>query len=199
MIVGLPSSRLKGLGAIVTISEVDPVEGVEAAMDGFRVSSMEEAAHEADMIITATGCKDVVSSHIIDLLKDGCIIANSGHFDNEIDVEYLRTFPSFNAREHVSGYKLGDRTIYLLSDGRLVNLAAGQGHPVEIMDMSFAIQAAGAEYIAVNASDLPWEVITFPRELDERIARLKLGHMGCSVSDLTEEQIRYLSSWEDGT
>jgi len=151
------------------------------------------------MIITATGCKDVVTKDIIGNLKDGCILANSGHFDNEIDTGHLRILPSFKAREHVTGYRVGDRTIYLISEGRLVNLAAGQGHPVEIMDMSFAIQAAGAEYIAINGKDLPWEVIDFPRELDEKIARLKLQHMKYSVSDLTPEQLEYLSSWQDGT
>ena len=191
--------RLKGLGANVTVSEIDPVKGVEAAMDGFRVLSLKIAAPEADMIITATGCKDVVTKDIIGNLKDGCILANAGHFDNEIDTGHLRTLPSFKAREHVTGYRVGDRTIYLISEGRLVNLAAGQGHPVEIMDMSFAIQAAGAEYIAINGKDLPWEVIDFPRELDEKIARLKLQHMKYSVSDLTPEQLEYLSSWQDGT
>jgi len=191
--------RLKGLGANVTVSEIDPVKGVEAAMDGFRVLSLESAAPDSDMIITATGCKDVVTKDIIGTLKDGCILANSGHFDNEIDTEHLRTLPSFKAREHVTGYDNGKGTIYLLSEGRLVNLAAGQGHPVEIMDMSFAIQATGAEYIAINGKELPWEVIPFPEELDERIARLKLQHMGYSVSDLTPEQLEYLSSWQDGT
>ncbi|MBN1390775.1 MAG: adenosylhomocysteinase [Candidatus Thermoplasmatota archaeon] len=191
--------RLKGMGANVTVSEVDPVKGVEAAMDGFRVLPLEKAANEANMVITVTGCRNVVSADIIDLLPDGCVLANSGHFDNEIDVAHLRSFPSFRAREHVTGYRMGDRTLYLLSEGRLVNLASGQGHPVEIMDMSFAIQAAGAEYISANGKGLPPEVIPFPPELDKKIARLKLFNMGYSVSELSEEQRIYLSSWQEGT
>jgi len=191
--------RLKGLGANITVSEVDPVKGVEAAMDGFRVRDLSDSCTEANMVLTATGCKDVVSRDIINKLPDGCILANSGHFDNEIDVRYLETFPSFRAREHVKGYKLKDKTVYLLSEGRLVNLASGQGHPVEIMDMSFAIQAAGAEFIAMNGRDLPKEVIRFPEGLDQRIAFLKLQNMGYSTAELSEEQKRYLSSWEEGT
>jgi adenosylhomocysteinase len=191
--------RLKGMGANVTVSEVDPIKGVEAAMEGFRVMDILSAAPKADMIITATGCKDVVNRDVIDLLSDGCILANSGHFDNEINVAYLRDHETFRARDHVEGYKLGRRTIYLISEGRLVNLASGQGHPVEIMDMSFAIQASGAEYIAINGRDLPNEVIRFPVELDRRIARLKLIDMGYSTGKLTKEQESYLCSWEEGT
>ncbi|MFW3145804.1 MAG: adenosylhomocysteinase [Thermoplasmatota archaeon] len=193
------ASRLKGMGANVTVSEVDPVRAVEAAMDGFNVQSLELSAPSANMIITATGCKHVVSSEVIDNLPDGCLLANSGHFDNEIDVGYLRTLPSFAAREHVTGYHLGEKTLFLLSEGRLVNLAAGQGHPVEIMDMSFAIQAAGVEIIALKGRELPPEVIPFPVELDQRIARLKLTSMNYSTSTLTEDQKKYLESWTEGT
>ncbi|MEA3558156.1 MAG: adenosylhomocysteinase [Candidatus Thermoplasmatota archaeon] len=191
--------RMKGMGARITISEIDPVKAVEASMDGMAVSSLEEHAEKADIVITATGCKDVISGNIIDKLKDGCIVANSGHFDNEIDVSYLQSFPSFKAREYVTGHRIKDRTVYLLSEGRLVNLASGQGHPVEIMDMSFAIQASGAEYIAQKGKDLPGKVIDFPEDLDESIARLKLEADGSTITTLTPEQEKYLSSWDEGT
>lgn len=189
--------RLKGLGAVVTISEVDPIKAVEAAHDGFNVRSLKEAAPEADMIITATGCKNVVSKEIIQNLKDNCTLANSGHFDNEIDVSYLGNFPSRRTREHVETFDLEGKRINLLSEGRLVNLAAGQGHPVEIMDMSFAIQMAGAEMIAKGG--LLKGLIDFPDELDRNIALIKLRSMGATIDTLTEEQKEYLTSWEEGT
>ncbi|MFO8051847.1 MAG: adenosylhomocysteinase [Thermoplasmatota archaeon] len=191
--------RMKGMGACVTVSEIDPVKAVEASMDGMKVCSLKDHASKADMVITSTGCKDVVSREILDELKDGCILANSGHFDNEIDTEYLNGLPNYTAREHVTAHELNGNTIYLLSEGRLVNLASGQGHPVEIMDMSFAIQAAGAEMIASEGAELPRSVIDFPRELDEKIARLKLELDGRSLSTLTREQAEYLSSWQEGT
>ncbi len=194
--------RLKGMGAIVTVTEVDPVKAVEAVMDGFRVRRMEDASRTASLIITATGCCDIVGENIIKCLPDGCILANSGHFDNEIDVSYLRrTAVSVKrSRRHVEDLHMPDgRRLHLLSEGRLVNLAAGQGHPVEIMDMSFAIQAAGAELIAIDGSKLPKDVVPFPEELDRRIAVLKLSAMGHSIDVLTSEQERYLTSWEDGT
>lgn len=189
--------RMKGLGANVTITEIDPVKAVEAAHDGFKALKMMDASKDADIIITATGCKDVVSSDIIDNLKNGCILANSGHFDNEIDTSYLNTFNKTRAREHVETFDILDKKIHLLSEGRLVNLAAGQGHPAEIMDMSFAIQASGAEKIAINS--YPPGVIDFPEELDEKIAKIKLETMGLDIDILTEEQREYLSSWEEGT
>jgi adenosylhomocysteinase len=189
--------RLKGLGAVVTISEVDPVKAVEAVHDGFNVKSLKEAAPEADMIITATGCKDVVNREIIRDLKDNCTLANSGHFDNEIDVSHLRKFSSCRTREHVETFDINGKRINLLSEGRLVNLASGQGHPVEIMDMSFAIQMAGAEMIARGG--LPKGVIDFPDELDRKIALIKLRSMGATIDTLTDEQKDYLSSWEEGT
>lgn len=193
------AQRMKGMSARVTVSEVDPIKAVEASMDGMGVSSLIDHAARADMVITATGCKDAVSREAIDRLKDGCLLANSGHFDNEIDTDYLSGFPSFQAREHVTGYEMKDKTLYLLSEGRLVNLASGQGHPVEIMDMSFAIQAAGAELIAMKGRELQNKVISFPRELDERIARIKLEASGSTLSRLTEDQVQYLSSWQEGT
>ncbi len=189
--------RMRGMGAIVTITEIDPVKAVEAAHDGFEVRSMKEAAPYADMVVTATGCKDVIDRDVIGKLKDGCTLANAGHFDNEIDVEYLRNYPYTRTREHVESFVISGKKIHLLSEGRLVNLASGQGHPVEIMDMSFAIQMSGAEIIAKGG--LQPGVISFPRELDERIAQIKLKTMGSTLDVLTEEQRRYLSSWEEGT
>ncbi len=189
--------RMKGMGAMVSIAEVDPIKAVEAVHDGFAVQKLLDLAKDADIIVTSTGCRGVVSRDIIDELKDGCILANSGHFDNEIDVAYLDTFEKERAREHVHSYRVKGKRVYLLSEGRLVNLASGQGHPVEIMDMSFAIQAAGAELIATREF-LP-AVVEFPRSLDERIASLKLATMGFEVDSLSDEQKEYLTSWEEGT
>lgn len=189
--------RLRGMGAMVSVTEIDPVKAVEAIHDGFPVRKMLDLAPNAELIITATGCKDVVSNEVIDNLKDGCILANSGHFDNEIDTRYLETFAGKKVREHVTMYEVGGRSVNLLSEGRLVNLASGQGHPVEIMDMSFAVQAAGAEMIAT--CDLKSGVIDFPEELEDRLANLKLASMGFYVDILTDEQRKYLSSWEEGT
>jgi adenosylhomocysteinase len=189
--------RMKGLGANVTITEIDPVKAVEAAHDGFKAFRMIDASKDADIIITATGCKDVVSKEIIDKLKTGCILANAGHFDNEIDTTYLNTFTKERTREHVETFDVRDKKIHLLSEGRLVNLAAGQGHPAEIMDMSFAIQASGAEMIAINSYQPG--VIDFPEELDEKIAKIKLETMALDIDILTEKQREYLSSWEEGT
>lgn len=193
--------RLNGLGANVTVCEVDPVKAVEASMDGFRVLPMEKACLDAGMIVTATGCKDVIGRNVIPLLPDGVILANSGHFNNEIDLESMESMSDGirNSREFVDTYTLPGRSVHVLSKGRLVNLVAGQGHPVEIMDMSFAIQAAGAEMIAVKGAGMKNEVIRFPRELDEDIARLKLEALGYSIDELTEDQIEYLNSWEEGT
>jgi adenosylhomocysteinase len=189
--------RLKALGANVTVTEVDPIKAVEAAMDGHRVRTMANAAPKADLIVTATGCRDVVGGRILDRLKDGCMLANAGHFDNEIDVGYLRGHPSFRARNNVEGFRFSDRTLFLLAEGRLVNLVAGQGHPVEIMDLSFSLQAAGAEHLVAN--DLQIGVHPLPDAIDRRIALIKLKAIGCGLDVLTEEQQRYLSSWDDGT
>ena len=193
------SMRLKGMGANITVTEIDPVKGVEAVMDGFRVLPMEEACLDANLIITATGCKDVVPRQVIDKLPDGCMLANSGHFDNEIDTAYLEEHESSEARSEVTAYDINGRTVYLLSRGRLVNLVAGQGHPVEIMDMSFAMQALGCELIVRKASELPADVIPFPHDLDDEVARIKLSSIGYSIDELTDEQRIYLGSWEHGT
>ncbi len=193
------SMRFKGMGANVTVTEIDPIKGVEAVMDGFRVMPMEGACLDADLIITATGCRDVVPRQVIEKLPDGCMLANSGHFDNEIDTAYLEEKESFEARSEVTAYDINGRTIYLLSRGRLVNLVAGQGHPVEIMDMSFAMQALGCELIAERGSEMEKEVVPFPHELDEEVALIKLSSIGYSVDELTDEQRIYLDSWEEGT
>jgi adenosylhomocysteinase len=191
------SLRLKAMGANVTVTEVDPVKAVEAAMDGHRVRTMADAASEADLIVTATGCRDVIHRDIVDLLKDGCMLANAGHFDNEIDVGYLREHSPFQARTNVEGFSFGDRNVFLLAEGRLVNLVAGQGHPVEIMDLSFSLQAAGAEHLLTN--DLPVGVYPLPEEIDRKVAVIKLQALRAGLDVLTEGQKRYLSSWDEGT
>ena len=193
--------RLKGLGGRVTVCEVDPVKAVEASMDGFGVAKMEDACVDAGLIITATGCKDVVHRDIFPLLPNGVILANSGHFDNEIDIESLQEISesSQKSRKDVKTYTIQGRSIHVLAEGRLVNLAAGQGHPIEIMDMSFALQAAGSEMIATKGHSLPKEVIPFPPEIDKRVADLKLESMGYSIDELSEDQKIYLNSWEEGT
>ncbi len=196
------AARMKGMGAVVRIAEVDPIKAVEAVMDGFTVGKAEEICRDANIIITSTGCKSVICGPIIDVLQDGCILANSGHFDNEIDVRYLEGISggAVRSREHITSYRLPDgRTIHLLSEGRLVNLAAGQGHPVEIMDMSFALQAAGAETIATKGRSLGRVVLPLPPEIDRRVAFLNLESMGYSLDELTSEQEEYLRCWEEGT
>ncbi|MCD6461504.1 MAG: adenosylhomocysteinase [Thermoplasmata archaeon] len=194
--------RARGMGARVAVCEVDPVKAVEARMDGFDVLPMAEAVEDADFLVTATGCAGVVSSEHFKRIKDGCVLANAGHFDNEVDKEALSSLARERrrVREFVDRYVLGDgRRIDLLAEGRLVNLAVGQGHPVEIMDMSFAIQALCAAHVVSHAGELEPGVHPVPREIDERVARLELDAMGVSIDTLTEEQRRYLSSWREGT
>lgn len=196
------ATRASGMGANVIITEVDPVRALEAVMDGFRVMKITQAVKIADILITATGDKHVVSKEIIEHMKDGAILANTGHFDVEIDVAYLektakskRTIrPSLEEYVLKSGKKL-----YLLAQGRLVNLSAAEGHPAEVMDMSFANQALAAEWLVKNKSTLENKVYVLPKELDERIAKLKLEAMGISIDTLTAEQKKYLSSWTEGT
>jgi len=193
--------RMRGMGANVIVTEVDAIKAIEARMDGFRVMRMIDAIREADFVITATGMKDVVREEHILAAKNGCILANSGHFDNEIskrDLERLSRRKR-KVREYVEEYEIGEKKIYLLGDGRLINLVAGQGHPVEIMDMSFAIQALTAEYIAKNHRHLENKVYPVPTEIDYYVARLKLKAMGIEIDALTEEQRRYLEEWEEGT
>ncbi len=194
--------RAKGMGADVTVTEVDPIRAIEARHDGFAVKPMVEAAKEADIIVSATGCKDVVTASDLKVMKDGCVLANSGHFDNEISKEALRKMSTKHrrVRESVEEFALKNgRKVYLLADGRLVNLAAGQGHPVEIMDMSFAIQALCLEYLDFSGQTLEPDVYDVPDHLDDLVARLKLETMGIRIDRLTKEQQTYVRSWKEGT
>jgi len=195
------AARAKGLGANVIVTEVDPVKAIEAAMDGFRVMPMAEAVTVADFIVSATGVKDIVTEPHFSSMKDGCVLANAGHFDNEVSKTDLeRIGKRRRVREFVDEYALPDgKRLYLLAEGRLVNLAAGQGHPVEIMDMSFAIQALCAEHLARHATSLPKQVVPVPVEIDDRVARLKLAAMSMSLDTTSPEQRRYLESWTEGT
>ncbi|MHB8586469.1 MAG: adenosylhomocysteinase [Thermoplasmatota archaeon] len=193
--------RARGMGALVTVVEVEPVPALEAAMDGFAVKRMGEAAAEADIIVTVTGNKHVVNSAVLDRLKDKAILANSGHFDNEIDLTALKSKAKrvTEVRPNVEAYELGDgRTIYVLGQGRLVNLAAAEGHPPEVMDMSFANQALASAWLA-KEKGLSVGVHVVPKVIDQRVAALKLAAMGIQIDALTTEQTKYLASWNEGT
>ncbi len=193
--------RAKGLGADVIVTEVNPIRALEARMDGFRVMKMEKAAEEGDIFITTTGCKDVIRKEHILKMKDGAILANAGHFDNEInkkDLEEL-SIEIKEVRNNILEYNLGDKKVYLLGEGRLVNLACADGHPCEVMDMSFSNQALGAEYLLKNRDKLEPKVYRIPYEIDEMIAKLKLKSFGIEIDELTEEQKRYLEDWREVT
>jgi len=194
--------RAKGMGANVIVTEIDPVKAIEARLDGFRVMTMEKAAPEANFIVTVTGVKDIVRDIHIAGLKDQVVLANAGHFDNEINKEHLRAeaMDVKPLREGVEEYTMRDgRRIYVLAEGRLVNLASGQGHPVEIMDMSFSIQAACAEYLGKHHQGLENRVYKVPDEIDEKVAWIKLSTMGLDIDELTPEQEKYRNSWSVGT
>lgn len=194
--------RAKGLGASVTVTEVDPVRAIEAKMDGFEVMPMIDAVKNADIIMTVTGCKDIITAEHIKAMKDGCIMGNVGHFDNEISKNDLNKLKKSvtRVREFVDEYQLNDgKRVYLIAEGRLMNLAAGQGHPAEIMDMSFAVQALSLEYLVKNHSDMGNKVYTVPKEIDTAIAEHKLAAMGVKIDSLSEEQEKYISGWEEGT
>ena len=193
--------RAMGMGASVVVTEVDEIRALEAVMDGFRVMRMEEAAKIGDIFITATGNRDIIREEHIRLMKDGAILANAGHFNVEIDTPALERMAKAKreARKYVTEYDLGDKRVYLLAEGRLVNLVAADGHPVEVMDMSFANQALAAKYIAENWQKLERKVYRLPEELDRMVARMKLDSMGVEIDQLTEEQVRYLSDWRCGT
>jgi adenosylhomocysteinase len=194
--------RARGMGARVVVTEVDPLRALEAAMDGFEVLPMAEAAAMGDVFCTATGDKAVVRREHLELMKDGAILANTGHFNVEIDIPGLRQLAveTRPAREFVEEFTLGDgRKIYLLAEGRLVNLSAAEGHPAQVMDMSFANQALAAEFAVASAGTLERRVYEVPDEIDREIARLKLATMGISIDTLTDEQARYLASWDEGT
>lgn len=194
--------RAKGMGAIVIITEVDPIRAIEARLDGFQVMPMSEAVRQADIIISVTGCKDVVREEHFRNMKDGCVLGNSGHFDNEVSKKALESMSAHKerVRENVDRYDLCDgRKVYLVAEGRLMNLAAGQGHPVEIMDMSFSIQALALEHLVRDHSRMEARVYPVPPEMDDLVARIKLRTMGLSIDSLTAEQVKYLSDWQEGT
>ena len=194
--------RAKGLGAHVIVTEVDPMPALEAAMDGFEVLPMEQAARIGDIFCTATGDKNVIARQHMELMKDGAILCNTGHFNVEIEISALREIATEvrEARAFVEEFTMPDgRRIYLLGEGRLINLAAAEGHPAIVMDMSFANQALSAEYVVQNAASLEKKVYVVPKDIDDEIARLKLATMGISIDSLTEEQAKYLASWDEGT
>ncbi len=194
--------RAKGLGASVIVTEVDPIKAIEAKMDGFEVMRMIDAAKVADMVITVTGCKDVVAEEHIKAMKDGCIMGNVGHFDNEISKTALdsQSVSKTRVRDFIDEYRMKDgRSLYLIAEGRLMNLAAGQGHPAEIMDMSFATQALGIVHMSQNYRSMEGRVYAVPAEIDMQIAALKLKSMGVSIDTLTDEQVSYITGWEEGT
>jgi adenosylhomocysteinase len=194
--------RAKGLGSHVIVTEVDPMRALEALMDGYEVMPMEQAAAIGDIFCTATGDKHVISEAHMREMKDGTILCNTGHFNVEIDIPALRSIAveTREARQFVEEFTLEDgRRIYLLAEGRLVNISAAEGHPAIVMDMSFANQALSTEYAVQHAATLERRVYPVPREIDEEIARLKLGTMGVEIDRLTEEQAKYLASWDEGT
>jgi adenosylhomocysteinase len=196
------SSRARGLGARVIVTEVNPVRALEAVMDGFEVQKLEDAAREGDIFITVTGDLNVVDRPHIANMKDGAIVANSGHFNDEINIPALREQATAvrTVRDFVEEFTLQDgRRVYLLGEGRLINLAAAEGHPASVMDMSFANQSLAAEYLVQHQGELQNQVYTIPAELDQEIALLKLRAMGIEIDVLTEEQQKYLASWESGT
>jgi adenosylhomocysteinase len=193
--------RAKGMGANVIVTEVDEIRALEAAMDGFAVMPMERAAKLGDVFVSATGNRDVIRVEHFKLMKNGAILANAGHFNVEIDIRALESMSvsQKEVREYVIEYDLGDKRLYLLAEGRLVNLIAAEGHPIEVMDMSFSDQALAARYIVENAEKLEKKVYRLPSNLDRKVARLKLETMGIELDRLKEEQIRYLSDWRYGT
>jgi adenosylhomocysteinase len=196
------ASRAKGMGANVIVTEVDPVRAIEALMDGFQVMPLIEAASRADIVITVTGNLNVIDRQHVKAFKDGAIICNSGHFNDEINIPAIteQTKSRRQVRDFVEEFTLNSgRRVYLLGDGRLINLAAAEGHPAAVMDMSFANQALGAEYMVKNAKELKNQVYVVPEEIDREIARLKLAAMGVTIDVLTPEQEKYLASWEQGT
>ena len=196
------ASRARGAGAEVIITEIDPTKALEAVMDGFRVMSMEEAAKIGDVFCTVTGNKNVLAKQHFAAMKDGAIISNSGHFNVEIDIPSLEKLSSSKrtTRTFVDEYTMKDgRRINLLGEGRLINLAAAEGHPASVMDMSFADQALSCEYMVKNHASLKKEVYTVPVELDKRVAKLKLESLGIKIDRLTSEQEEYLASWNEGT
>ena len=191
--------RAKGMGANVVVCEVDPFKALDATMENFRVMSMDEAAKIGDIFVTATGCKDVIVERHFKVMKNNAVLCNSGHFDCEVDVAALRAMSTetFPRRQNIEGFRLSDgRVLNVLAEGRLVNLAGGNGHPAEIMDMSFAVQALSLEWLAKHREGLEKKVYIVPDEIDDQIARVKLAAMGLTIDTLTEDQKAYLAGWE---
>ncbi|MCL0100851.1 adenosylhomocysteinase [Peptococcaceae bacterium] len=191
--------RAKGLGARVIVTEIDSIKAIEAYMDGFVVMNSVKAARHGDIFITVTGCKNVITKQHYEVMKDGAIMCNAGHFDVEIDKSALNELAVNvrTVRKNIEEFSLSDgRKLYLLAEGRLVNLAAGDGHPAEIMDMSFALQALSAEYLLQNYSGLQNKVYYVPEEIDKKVADMKLKSMGIQIDELTAEQEQYLLSWQ---
>jgi len=196
------ASRARGMGANVIVTEVDPLPALEAVMDGYRVMPMEQAAGIGDIFCTLTGDLNVLDKHHFELMKDGAIISNSGHFNVEINIPALEVMAVSKrlVRPFVEEYVMKDgRHIYLLGEGRLINLAAAEGHPASVMDMSFANQALSAEYMVKHHNEFENKVYSVPEPIDREIARLKLESMGVKIDVLTDEQLKYLNSWESGT
>ena len=187
--------RAKGLGAKVVITETDPIRALEAVMDGYEVMPMAEAAKIGDIFVTVTGCSGVITAEHFEIMKDGAVLSNAGHFNVEIDMDALERLAvrKYEARHNIQGYELpSGKTLFVIAEGRLVNLAAADGHPAEIMDMSFAVQALSAEYLVKNKGKLKAGVVSFPRELDEAVAMRKLRAMGIGIDSLSDEQARYI-------
>ena len=197
------ASRARGMGANVIVTEVDNIKALEAVMDGFRVMPMVEAAKIADVICTVTGDIHVIREEHFNVIKDGCIVANSGHFDVEIDLVALKKIASKieeNVKPNVNAYHLSNgRVIYVLAEGRLVNLACAEGHPASVMDMSFATQALASEYAVKNKGKLDKKVYVLPHEVERQLAATQLDSRNVPIDTLTEEQVSYLNSWETGT
>jgi adenosylhomocysteinase len=194
--------RARGMGANVIVTEIDPLRALEAVMDGFRVMPMEEAAPIGDLFCTLTGNIDVIRPEHFRAMKEGAIVCNSGHFNVELDLDGLREIAEgdpVRVRNEVDEYRVGGKRIYILGEGRLINLAAAEGHPAAVMDMSFANQSLGAEYLVQEGASLGNRVYKVPEEIDREIARLKLNGMGSEIDTLTPRQQQYLSSWDEGT
>ena len=194
--------RAKGLGALVTVCEIDPIKAIEAKMDGFEVMKMRDAVRSADIIITVTGSKGIVSAGDFKVMKDRCVMGNVGHFNNEIDKKALTEIAVSDeqVRDFVHAYNMKDgRKLYLIADGRLMNLAAGQGHPAEIMDMSFATQALGIEYMMEKHESMSCQIYKVPDNIDYKIAELKLKALGITIDSMSAEQKAYVSGWREGT
>jgi adenosylhomocysteinase len=194
--------RAKGLGSDVIVTEINPTKALEAVMEGFRVMPISEAAKVGDVFITLTGNKNVIAGPHFRQMKDGAIVANSGHFNVEIDIPALEALAKSKrrTREFVDEYTLPNgRKVYLLGEGRLINLAAAEGHPAVVMDMSFADQALSAEYVVKNAKKLEDKVYPVPADIDQNVAKLKLKSLGVNIDTLTPEQAKYLASWSEGT